>query len=165
MLVLGTLRSMKQTQSLSSQSFGLCQEFLVILRAPSIYGQLQCLPDLWLLIYTSLLNIYTWLSMMHLKLNMYKATPGFRYPHMPKPILSQCSLPLKWQYHSPKYLNTQAPNTWSIFDSFPLLIASSYSQRKLCWLHPQKNILSPVASYSPPRSQHRPGYPLTLLDA
>ena len=90
MLVLGTLRSMKQTQSLSSQSFGLCQEFLVILRAPSIYGQLQCLPDLWLLIYTSLLNIYT---MMHLKLNMYKAIPGFRYPHLPKPMSIELVMP------------------------------------------------------------------------
>ena len=41
MLVLGTLRSRKETQSLSSQSFGLCQEFPMIPRAPSIYGQLQ----------------------------------------------------------------------------------------------------------------------------
>jgi len=88
MVVLGTLRSMKQTQSLSSQSFGLYQEFPVIPRAPSIYGQLQSPLDLWLLIYTCLLNICTWLSMTHLKLIMYKAMSGFRYPHLPKPILS-----------------------------------------------------------------------------
>lgn len=88
MLVLGTLRSVKQTQSLSSQSFGLCQVLPVIPRAPSLYGQLQPPLDLCLLIYTCLLNICTWISLTHLKLNMYKATSRFRSPHLPKPVLS-----------------------------------------------------------------------------
>lgn len=148
MLVLGTLRSVKQTQSLSSQSFSLCQVLPVIPRASSIYGQLQPPLDLCLLIYNACLTLalgYLWRIS---NLTCIKRRLDLGPPTCPNPPF--LSVRCLWNG------TVIHPNTRNIFDSFPLLIPSSYSQRKLCWLHLQKHILSPVASSSPPCSQHSP---------